>query len=310
MILPIGNEMKRKGLFMIKQMNLFYTLTSLLLLMNLSSCLVPQKKSSKENEVKTIEKVKIVTVTTGTTTTTTTTTTTGSTCFGTTADGTGPSNLAEIIHFDVKLSGFVNWFPGHRASNFSHMATSYPGSYYAIPSEPGPAPDLYSGATFFKTDNILKLRFKINSEPSVTGNTQTCWKRSLNQVQDQYRYTKLRFDVSLRDVICNNPNIINPTLDSCQGSLVLGAKYNTQSIGPVDVNGCSPIIDFGATRNLNQLSTVVEVHNIRSDSGCRYFTEGGQPYYQHYCPAEKPVKEGSCYHMTMQLVTNQTKAFK
>ena len=199
---------------------------------------------------------------------------TGSTCYGNSSDGQGPGT--PITDLDIMLAGHQNWVPG-----------SGGGSSYITIQE---------ASYLFQTDSRLRVRLQIKSQPIATAGEEYCYGRTTGQAADPFTYTKLRFKVHLRDVICNSFSANNCV------SYSLGARYKTQYIDPVSVGSCSPIIELGQLRNTSQYGTVIEVEDVRADSTCQYNNT--------YCPAEKIVRTGACWHMKLQIVTDYTQDFR
>jgi hypothetical protein len=206
---------------------------------------------------------------------------TGTTCHGTEADGQGSG--MPIHHWDMMLAGHQPWVPGT----------------YASPLAQSTMPTVEEASYLFKSDNRLRVRFKILSQPFPTAGEEYCYGRAVGQASDPYNYTKLRFRVKLRDVVCNSVDPQDPTKCNSYG---LGSPYRYQYIEPTSVGSCSNIIEIGNLRNSTQWGTVIEVDDVKSDSTCQYNNT--------YCPAEKIVRAASCWHMKLQIVTDDTQDFQ
>jgi hypothetical protein len=204
----------------------------------------------------------------------------GSTCSGTSSDGTGPGY--PISSLDLTLAGGQAWLPGN----------------YSEPLAQATMITVQEGVYLFQSDARVRVRFKVHDQPIAPVGQEYCHGRKTGQAGDQYNYTKLKFRVHLRDVYCSQVNANN----QCTGTLSLGSRYKTQYIGPVNVNSCSNIIDIGSLRNPSGFATVVEVEDVNADSTCQANST--------YCPAEKKVRDASCWRMTMQIVTDYTQDFK
>lgn len=201
-----------------------------------------------------------------------------SSCTGTTADGVGEGPA--IFQQDMFLAGHQTWVPGNY---FDPLATST-------------MPTVQSAMLLFRSDSRLKVRFKVNSQPIPTVGEVYCFGRETGGASDQYVYTKLRFRLTLRDVLCDTPDPGNP--NNCLSGFYLGSPYQSQFSQPVSVDSCSQIYDLGALRNQTTYGTVVSVDDVKADSTCQ---ANGT-----YCPAEKLVRTRSCWHMTMQISTDYT----
>jgi hypothetical protein len=207
-------------------------------------------------------------------------TTTG--CTGTTSDGIGDGG--SIFTQDLFLAGGQSWTPGD----------------YTNPLATQTMPSIQNASLLFKSDARVKVRFKINSQPTppqATGSTdEFCYGRVYPGALDANLYTKLKFQVKLRDVLCDTPDPNNS--NNCASGFYLGAPYQAQTSQPVNVDSCSQVFDIGARRNQTQFGTVVEVADVRSDQTC--LANGS------FCPAGQSVRPQSCWHMTMQISTDYT----
>lgn len=203
-------------------------------------------------------------------------------CTGTTSDGQGDGQ--PIHQTRMILAGHQTWVPGN----------------YTDPLQSSSMLNMQEAAAIFKSDSRLKVRFKVNSQPFPTKGEEYCYGRLTGQTSDQKTYTKLRFRVSLRDLICNNINAQDPT--KCDTSLELGEVYRQQFVEPISVNYCSNPIDIGAIRNATTFGTVIQIDDVKADSTCQV---NGT-----YCPAEKIVRAASCWDITLQIVTDYTQDFK
>jgi len=202
-------------------------------------------------------------------------------CAGTTSDGYGDGY--PIHHFNLFLAGHQTWVPG----TYSDPLLS-------------DVPTINEASIIFKSDSRVKVRLKIHSQPHPTAGETYCYGRTTGAAGDPYTYTKLRMRVSLRDVLCQNPDPQNS--NNCLSGFYLGNSYGYQYLSPVAVNSCSNVIDIGAIRNQTTYGTVVQVDDVKADSTCQ--SNNTQ------CPAEQIVRRASCWHMTMQIVTDYTQDFK
>jgi hypothetical protein len=204
------------------------------------------------------------------------------TCTGSSSDGEGEGY--SLHQFNLMLAGHQPWLPGT----------------YSDPLASQSMPTLTEASILFRSDSKLKVRFKVHSQPYPTAGQEYCYGRNTGQGSDAYPYTKLRFMVHLRDVLCTTPDPQNS--NNCLSGFYLGNRYRTQYIDPVNVDSCSPVIDFSAYRNQTPYGTVVEVEDVKADSTCQSNST--------YCPAEKIVRAASCWRLTMQVATDYTQDFK
>jgi hypothetical protein len=210
------------------------------------------------------------------------TTQTSNNCSGTTSDGQGDGY--PIHQFSMMLAGHQSWMPGTYSDSMAQETM----------------PTLSEASIVFKSDSRLKVRLKVNNQAYPTAGETYCYGRATGQSSDAYPYTKIRFRVHLRDIMCDTPDPQNP--NNCTTALYLGPRYRTQYIDPVSVDSCSPIIDLGTLRNSTQFGTTIEVEDVKSDSTCQSNST--------FCPAEKIVRAASCWHMNLQVVTDFTQDFK
>lgn len=209
--------------------------------------------------------------------------TTGTT--GTTGtSGTNGNNGGYPYHtLDLMLSGHQSWVPGTYADSLAQETQI----------------TVQEARILFASDSKLRIRFKINSQPFPTAGEKLCYDRSTGQAADQYPYTMLKFRVRLRDIMCNNPDPNNT--NNCLSGFYLGSPYAAHYVGPVNVDGYSEILDLGDDRNVSTYGTTVEIDQVYSDNYCQ--ATGS------YCPANFTVRQASCWHMTMEVVTDYTNDF-
>jgi len=208
---------------------------------------------------------------------------TTSSCTGTTSDGVGDGG--SIFTQNLFLAGWQSWVPGT----------------YTNPLATQTMPSIQNASLLFKSDSRLKVRFKVNSQPIPPQGTsdEYCYGRQQGVV-DAFTYTKVKFTLLLRDVMCATPDPNNS--NNCLSGFYLGNPYQSQISQPVSVDSCSQIFDISSLRNQTQFGTVVEVSDVRADSTCQY--------NDTYCPAEQAVRPQSCWHMTMQISTDYTQDLK
>lgn len=203
-------------------------------------------------------------------------------CTGTTADGIGDGY--PIHQYEMILAGHQSWMPGTYNEALAQSTM----------------PSLQEASIIFKSDTRLRVRLKVKSQPYPTAGEEYCYGRATGQASDQFPYTKLRFRVHLRDILCDTPDPMNP--NNCLSGFYLGTRYRTQYIDPIDVNYCSPVIDLGSIRNATPYGTTIEVEDVKADSTCQ---ANGT-----FCPAERIVRAASCWNMVLQVVTDFTQDFK
>lgn len=205
---------------------------------------------------------------------------TGGSCL---TSGTGSGN--EIYGLELFLAGHQSWMPGT----------------YSNPLASSTMPTIEEAGYLFRSDGRLKIKFRVNSQPRPTAGEEYCYGRAIGQASDAFLYTKLRFRISLRDIMCDNPHPTDPA--KCSSQFYLGSRYQIQFTQPINVDSCSSVIDLSSRRNTTQYGTVVEVDDVKSDSDCQF----GHSTFN--CPSEKIVRAASCWSISMQVVTDFTKDF-
>ncbi len=252
--------------------------STLTMLMLLNSCLEQTTTTTSNSDDDT----------TGTTTTVTDTddssdsnSNSTSSCTGTTSDGSGDG--LSLYHFDMLLAGHQTWVPGTYSNSLASSTM----------------PTIDEASALFQSDSKLDVRFMIKSQPYPTAGEEYCYGRSTGQAADPYVYTKLRFRVALRDILCDNVDPNDST--NCLSNLYLGNPYGYRYIDPVSVDSCSEVISLGSSRNATTFGTTIQVDQVQADSTCQ----------QHgtYCPAEKIVRAASCWRMKLQISTDYTQSF-
>lgn len=206
----------------------------------------------------------------------------GGNCAGTTADGQGAGT--PLHQFNLFLAGHQSWVPGT----------------YTDPLAQQTMINIQEASLLFRSDSKLQVRFKVKTQPFPTAGEEYCFGRQTGAASDQFNYTKLRFRVHLRDILCDQPDPQNP--NNCLSGFYLGDRYQSQFVDPIGVDSCSNILDLGSLRNATAYGTTVEVEDVKSDSTCQL--------NETFCPAEKIVRRASCWHMTMQVSTDFTQSFK
>lgn len=219
----------------------------------------------------------------------------GVTCHGNSNDGYGDGY--SIINQGILLGGSKNWVPGVYSGLGDSILT------------------IKEARMLFSSDSKLKVRFKVHSQPTPSPvGAEYCYGRNTGISPDVYKYDNLWITVNLRDVICKDPNdspfVGNGKCDynndgqETDADFELGNPYNSQYLGPIAVDGCSPIVDIGGSRNPTAWGTVIEIVNIESDSKCQKI-----PSSEHYCP-KYAVHSGMCWQLTMQVVNDFSQDFK
>lgn len=207
----------------------------------------------------------------------------GGSCAGTTADGTGSGTA--IHHFYPLVAGGESWVPGN----------------YDFQNDPETSTfiSLSDASIIFASDSRLQFRLKVRTQPNPPAGEEFCYGRATGQAADANPYTKLQFTVYLRDILCDQPDVNNPS--QCSSGFYLGPRYRPQMIGPVNVDSCSEVVDIGSLRNSTQYGTTIEIANVQSDSTCQF--------NDTFCPANDNVRAASCWNVTLQVVTDFTQGF-
>jgi hypothetical protein len=280
-------SVKTNSRFIMK--NLFFLLLTTAMF---SSCLPESSSSSSSSSSSNGDNGTVTSGTTGTTGTTGTNGTTGTTGTNGTNGTTGTTGSSgggfPINSFNIFLAGTQSGEGG--------------GDWYARNDNTGPLMDtfinLQEAAIAFKTDGTLRVRLKVNAQPVAPTNETYCYGRTTGSALVPY-YTKLKFDLALRDIYCLNGGTTCPA-----SQYRLGSQYRRQiGVGPVSVGSYSEIIDVGSVANQNVVATTVEVSAVKSDQWCAS-TNG-----KEFCPSEKAVRTKDCYNMELEVQTSYTESF-
>lgn len=244
-----------------------------------ASCLPEQKtvstgSSSNDNTV-----VTDTTGTNGSNTTSSGGTTDGSSTTGSTGSGFPPyvypialAGEGDDAQSTEQHKDSVRWYPKDTQA-----------STFITPREAG---------ILFQTDNLLRVRLKI--KPQGT----SCYGRNTGSPMNTY--TKLQFDIHLRNITCPGGGT------SCDPSqYILGPRYYSyQSVGPVNVGSYSQIFDFSNRLSTGVVATTVEIDNVSSDNYCLV---GGSN--EIFCPARRRVRTMDCWGMDLEVQTSYTQSF-
>lgn len=199
------------------------------------------------------------------------------------SDGTTSGSGGPVHEFNLFLAGRQTWVPGTYSSALAQSTM----------------PTIREAGILFRSDSRLKVRFQVNSQPFPTAGEEYCFGRLTGQASDANRYTQLRFRLTLRDIMCDNPDPNDQT--NCLSEFYLGSIYRIIRVSPVSVGSFSPSIDIGSIRNSTQYGTVVQVDDVRADITCQ---ANGT-----FCPSEQIVRQASCWDMRMQVSTDFTQDF-
>jgi hypothetical protein len=203
---------------------------------------------------------------------------TGATCLGNSNDGQGPGT--PIHHLNLFLAGMQDWFPQVNGDSLAQMT-------FITPQE---------ASILFSSDSRLRVRFIAKPQPIPPTNQTYCYGRTTGS--QMATYGKLKFEIYLRDVKCSTGS----TTSCASNQYILGPRYGGPiTVGPINVNECSPVIDLGHLRNQNNFGTTIEVAAVKSDQYCK--TNGS------FCEAEKNVRTIDCWNMSLQIVTDSTQDF-
>ena len=231
-----------------------------------TSCLQQEKTTEK------IVEKQIITVTD-----------TGSdTDIGDSTDPTVDPSLANPYSFTLFAAGTINWYP--KVASGSHSET------FITPFE---------AKTWFSTDQVLKVRFKVE-EQEIPGKDEVgCYGRDTDKVDPYSKYEKLKFKVYLRDIKCSDGS------SQCgQSQYVLGPRYSSAiTVGPVNVGESSGVIDLTSKMNHDAIATTVEIADVSSDYYCN-----PNNAYSVYCPAEKIMRKADCWKVVMEVQTSFTQS--
>lgn len=212
----------------------------------------------------------------------------GQTCFGNQQDGTGEG--FELRSWSFKLAGATSWVPWPTDGSPVNplQATFMPSAYVASDT--------------FNPDQKLQVRVKIQAQPRPPKGEEYCYGRKFPQSEYAHYYTKVKFNLSLRDISCR-PGSGSASQPEC----TLGERYATRTVGPIAVDSCSNIYDLIPLRNHTDYGTTIEIWDVRTDNACQ---ATGSSYDCGTDETNAPLKSGSCWAGTVQVSTEFTKAFR
>lgn len=216
--------------------------------------------------------------------------TSGPTCFGNSNDGEGDGYPLYSLNVLVAGEGEGNnnrpnntWKP---YSNGSQVSGTEP-SYFI---------NLREASEFFTSDAKVNVRVKLHAQPNPTSGKEYCYGRVTGQAADANKYTKVKFKISLRDIVCQ------PGESLANNDCELGPRYMTKTVGPVSVDSCSSVLQLGHLRNTTDHGTTVEIWDVRTDQTCAYNDQD--------CPVDDLLRSSSCWEATLQVATDYTQNFK
>ncbi len=140
--------------------------------------------------------------------------------------------------------------------------------------------------TFFMTDSVLKVRFKVLPQPDAT--SDACY----DQVQGKSTipgYTKLTFTVSLKGVNADN-------------TLMAATEY----LGPqtATVNSCTSALDLSYFKAKYPNGVVLLIDQVMANQNCWYGANGFES-----CNAMKLVRSSDCWALDVEVAADGTKTF-
>ena len=144
--------------------------------------------------------------------------------------------------------------------------------------------------TFFMTDSMLKVRFKVHPQPDSAKSSSVCNNRTTGQ-STIAGYTKLYFNVQVVGVASNN-SITNEPLG-----------YHT-----VGVNSCSPAIDLSPFKAMYPNGVYLIISDVRANQGqypSDYSTKGWTNSNSFV-----PVRSSDCWSMDLEVAADGTKTFE
>lgn len=145
-----------------------------------------------------------------------------------------------------------------------------------------------SAKTFFMTDSMVKVRFKVKPQPESAGTNDACYGR--NKGSSIPGYTKLKFNVLVRGV-------------NSDGSLTTDDYVGQVEAG---VNSCTPALDLSSFKAKYPNGIVVLVSSVLSNQKCSSYnwTDGFKN-----CTTMGPVRTIDCWSLDMEVAADGTKTF-
>lgn len=218
--------------------------------------------------------------TTGSTTTTGGSVTAGSTSGGGTSTGGGQLNSPFSVN--VVMAGGQSWYHGFYPSGTGDLL----GNFIQI---------LSGNYGFLAGDARYKVKVTVLDQPTI-GSTQTgtyCYGR-INGAQPPFWYTKVRFSVGIRDILCTSADPTNCT------SFSIGSRYSNYASNVINV-GSSQVFDFSNVRNrsANVVGHAVDVWDVKSDSATCWSPSSS-------CNPNLNVNSRSCWSVDLAVATDNT----
>lgn len=141
--------------------------------------------------------------------------------------------------------------------------------------------------TFFLTDSLLKIRFKVKPQPDAAQSSTMCYGRNM-PASTIPGYTKLQFSVKL----------VGQRADNSWGEEPLGSFV-------VGVNSCSDGIDLSGYKSMYAKGVYVVVSDVKANQNCWWDSSTGFTS----CNAFKSVRTFDCWQMDFEVAADGTKSF-
>jgi hypothetical protein len=143
--------------------------------------------------------------------------------------------------------------------------------------------------TFFMTDSVLKVRFKIRPQPDSAMQAGVCYGR--NTGASIPGYTKLKFTISVKGYDANN---------------VLSGVNFVKMVDATGVNSCTDAIDLSPYKAQYPNGMFVIVSDVTSNQKCSNYN-----YTTGFanCNVMGPVRTIDCWSLDMEVAADATKTF-
>ncbi len=148
-----------------------------------------------------------------------------------------------------------------------------------------PIPLTCTKANAFQTDSSIKVRIKVNTQPTSCGGDYYGYKFNSS-------YGNLRFDIVT-------------SVRRLNGTMVEGSTVQTDWIS---VGSTSQVITIPAESSTDpDTPQFIDIKNVRSDAACVWY---GGVDYNGYCSDGWYIKNNECWSIELQVATDFTQDFK
>jgi hypothetical protein len=240
----------------------------------------------------------------------------GSTTGSTTGGTTGPTNTCPTCP-TTNLGGWTGKYPGGVPSGSCSTAVAPSGATYT-PYETRKASmtivgkswynpadsvapnymntsailkSVTNARSFFETDSVLKVRFKVRPQPESSSASPYCYGRNTGSAIAGYH--KLQFNVTLVGVMANG---------TVETDTVPGAPFE------IGVNSCTPAIDLTSAASRYPGGIYLRVESVRGNQ--LYIPNNYEQYGFRDVNGFSDVRTQDCWSLDVEVAADGTKTFE